>query len=198
MDALLCDIDRGEISFAFLYTAQLDGLLHLHDRFSVEIKKKMRWYEEQLEKIVEMAGDKYDSFTLNVISDHGMTPLAGTVDLKKDIEALNLEFGRDYVATYDSTMGRFWPLNDSAETLILETLENAPHCSIVTEEQKKKYGIDFTDDMYGKIILLMEPGWQISPSDMGKKPLPGMHGFSPEDKDSYASFMSSDDLTNKT
>lgn len=197
VDALLCDIDRGEISFAFLYTAQLDGLLHLHDRFSVDIKKKMRWYEEQLEKIVEMAGDKYDSFTLNVISDHGMTPLAGTVDLKKKIEALNMEFGRDYVATYDSTMGRFWPLNDSAETLILEVLENTPHSSIVTEEQKKQYGIDFPDNMYGQIILLMDPGWQISPSDMGKKPLPGMHGYSPEDKDSYASFMSSDDFTIK-
>jgi len=37
----------------------------------------------------------------------------------------------------------------------------------------------------------MNPGWQIEPSDMGLKALPAMHGFSPEDKDSDACFLSS-------
>jgi predicted AlkP superfamily pyrophosphatase or phosphodiesterase len=190
IDALIADIDRGEITFGFLYTAALDGLLHMHDRHATVIRQKLQWYEEQLERIVAAIKDKYDSFTLNVMSDHGMTPLAGVVDVKREVEKLDLKFGRDYVATYDSTLGRFWPLTDSAEEKILAVLETIPHSSIVSEEDKAKYGINFPDNMYGKNILLLDPGWQIMPCDMGKKALPGMHGFSPEDKESYASFMS--------
>ena len=36
----------------------------------------------------------------------------------------------------------------------------------------------------------METGIQIAPSDLGQKPLNGMHGFTPEDKDSYACLLS--------
>ncbi len=36
----------------------------------------------------------------------------------------------------------------------------------------------------------MEVGIQIAPCDLGRKPLNGMHGFSPEDKDSNACFLS--------
>ena len=35
----------------------------------------------------------------------------------------------------------------------------------------------------------MDPGWLLCPSFMGEKPLAGMHGYSPEDKDSVAAFM---------
>jgi hypothetical protein len=45
--------------------------------------------------------------------------------------------------------------------------------------------------MYGDTILLMDPGWQIAPCDMGLKALPGMHGFAPEHEDSYAALLSS-------
>jgi len=35
---------------------------------------------------------------------------------------------------------------------------------------------------------------QIAPSDMGLKPLNGMHGFAPEDKDSQAVVMSTEEI----
>ena len=53
------------------------------------------------------------------------------------------------------------------------------------------YGCDFPGNYYGELFFLMEPGILICPSHMGVKPLAGMHGFAPEDKDSTASFMSS-------
>ena len=45
-----------------------------------------------------------EEFTFTVISDHGMTPLTQTADLKAKVEQLGLEFGRDYAACYDSTL----------------------------------------------------------------------------------------------
>ena len=130
INALLDDVKRGEITFAFLYTAALDGLLHMHDRHSKIIREKLEWYEDQLLNLVAEVEKHYDSYTLNVMSDHGMTPLAGTVDVKSQIGAIGLKFGKDYVATYDSTLGRFWPFNAQAEDQILGALRNVPHSSI--------------------------------------------------------------------
>jgi hypothetical protein len=68
-----------------------------------------------------------------------------------------------------------------------------PHSHILNRQEKQKYGIDFSDDMYGEEIILMDPGYQIEPSDMGLKALPAMHGFSPEHHDSKASFLGTND-----
>jgi len=74
-------------------------------------------------------------------------------------------------------------------------MKQIPHSRLVSWEDKVRYGIDFEDNMYGEEILLMDPGWQIEPCDMGLKALPAMHGFAPEHEDSYAALLSSEPLT---
>ena len=120
-------------------------------------------------------------------TDHSTT--VGTIDLKKHIEKLNFKFGKDYAAVYDSTMARFWFFNEKAKNDITTILENTAHGKILDESEKERYRINFKDHMFGECIFLMEPGYQIEPSDMGVKALPAMHGFAPEDKDSDASFL---------
>ena len=56
------------------------------------------------------------------------------------------------------------------------------------------FGTYRADRRFGDAIFLMDPGIQIAPSDMGLKPLNGMHGFAPEDKDSQAVIMSTDEI----
>ena len=53
---------------------------------------------------------------------------------------------------------------------------------------------DRADRRFGDAIFLMDPGIQIVPSDMGMRPLNGMHGFAPEDKDSQAVVLSTDEI----
>ena len=60
----------------------------------------------------------------------------------------------------------------------------------LSEEEEIKYGIYRTDRIFGDVIFLLEPGIQIVPSDMGNKPLNGMHGFAPEDEHSFAVILS--------
>lgn len=188
--ALEAEAEKGGIRFAFLYTAAMDGLLHMDTKDGPRIKPKLDWYAEQVERIMAKARLNYDEVNLSIMSDHGMTTLTGTVDLKADIESLGLKFGRDYAAVYDSTMARFWFLNDTARERIMDRLAATPRARLLTAEDKKRYGIDFEDDMYGQQILLMDPGVQIEPCDMGLKALPGMHGFAPEHEDSYAVWLS--------
>jgi hypothetical protein len=190
IEQLESELEKGEIEFAFLYTAKLDGLLHMKVDNPEIIQEKLDWYAQHIERLIFAANEHYEHFTLSIMSDHGMTPRTGTVDVKKAIEELDLKFGDDYAAVYDSTLARFWFITEKSRKLIMPILQTIPQSHLLSKEEKEKYGIDFDDDMYGEEILLMDPGIQIEPCDMGIKSLPGMHGFAPEDKHSFASFLS--------
>ena len=183
-------------TFLFVYTAELDGLLHqypvlVHDR----IKEKLEWYQTQIEQLFQTCAECGKSLRLTVISDHGMTPLTRTVDLRSAIEKTGLVFGRDYGACYDSTLFRVSFLTPGSEDVIrnaVKPFENSGHW--LTEDEEKYYGIYRADRYFGDAIFLMDPGIQIVPSDMGSKPLNGMHGFAPGDKDSQAVILSTDEI----
>jgi len=193
VQAFLKDIDKGEINFAFLYTAAMDSLLHQITKTGSDVQKKLDWYANQIIEIMNRANSKYDKVSLAIMSDHGMTTLTEAVDVKKLIERLPYIFGKDYVAVYDSTMARFWFFKPEVEKAILRVLEKIDYSHILTEDEKVRYGIDFPDNKFGDCFLLMDPGYQIAPSDMGAQALPGMHGFAPEHKDSYAAYCSTEE-----
>lgn len=190
VEALINEVRKGDIRFAFLYTAAMDGLLHRVTKDGKEVDEKIEWYSEQIHRVIEEIEKSYDEYYFAALSDHGMTTLAGVVDVKACVEALGLTFGKDYAAVYDSTMVRIWFMNETAKSAILEALSKVPHSHILSEEEEAKYDINFEDNMYGDKYLLMDPGWQIEPCDMGRKALPAMHGFAPEHEDSYAALMS--------
>ena len=191
IDCLKQELTQGEIDFAFLYTAALDGLQHMVTKDGTEIEEKLKWYRNHIEELIKTAEEKYDNVNFHVISDHGMTTLTETLDLKKIIENLPLKFGVDYVAVYDSTIARFWFFNSISERMISRKLREIINGKILSEDEKRRFGVHFEDNMYGELFFLTDPGVQIAPSDMGLKALPGMHGFSPDHPDSNASFLSS-------
>jgi len=183
-------------AFLFIYTAELDALLHqypvlLHDK----IKAKVDWYQQQIEALFQTCRDCGKSVRFTVISDHGMTPLTQTVDLRSAVEKTGLVFGEDYGACYDSTLLRVNFLKPGAEQAIRDALkpfEKYGHW--LTKDEEKHYGIYREDRYFADAIFIMDPGIQIAPSDMGSRPLNGMHGFAPEDKDSQAAILSTDEI----
>ena len=189
VDSLLADLDKGEIRFGFLYTAAMDGLLHMVTKDGVEIPLKLDWYARQLRTVVKAIKARYDDFTISVMSDHGMTTLAGVVDVKRAVESLGLVFGQDYAAVYDSTMARFWFLKPHARALITEALGQEKAGTILSEATLRAWGCDFPDRRYGDLFFLLNPGILLLPSYMGEFPLAGMHGYDPGDRDSTAAFI---------
>ena len=183
---------RGDSGEGPVSPAELDALLHqypvlLHD----VIRDKVAWYKQEIEALLACCREHDRAPCLTVISDHGMTPLTQTADLKAAVESTGLVFGRDYGVCFDSTMLRATFLTPGAEQTLraaLKPFEDRGHWLSVDEE--KHYGIYRADRHFGDAIFLMDPGIQIAPSDMGLKPLNGMHGFAPEDKDSQAAIMS--------
>ncbi len=188
-DQLTAHVQAGDIDFAFMYWAGLDGLLHRVGNDSAEVPAKLRVYEEWIERIHSLATEQYDEVKLHVFSDHGMANCDEHLNLKATIEALPLSFGKDYAVVYDSTMARFWFFNDSARQQITAALSTVNQGRIIPETELKQMRAHFDDHQFGELIFLVKEGVLIVPSHMGERPIRAMHGYHPHDPHSYATLF---------
>ena len=181
--------------FLFIYNAAFDGFMHNHIGEWNAISQKLEWYKTQILSVLNCCESLKKSVRFTLFSDHGMTQLTTTVDIKTVVDASGLVFGKDYGACYDSTMARFTYKTPEAKEKIhalLSPFSGSGHW--LTPEDEHKYGIFREDRLFGDEIFFMNPGVQIVPSDMGSKPLNGMHGFEPTDEYSLAMIMSNDTI----
>ncbi len=188
--ALDAALTKGEISFAYLYMAALDAILHREGTTGAGVQRHMAWYDAQIRRLLARAQARYTTVRLYLFSDHGMTDVTTVCDLMARIDALGLRFGHDYAAMYDSTMARFWFLNDAARTRIVRALEAEPLGHVLSDDELQRFGCDFPNTRYGDLFFLLKPGVLLCPSFMGQKPLAAMHGYDPGDQDSVAAFLS--------
>jgi hypothetical protein len=130
---------------------------------------------------------------MTIFSDHGMTPVSHHFDLVKEVQSLGLKMPQDYLAVYDSTMGRFWFFSDRAREQVVGLFKNLSCGRILSDTELQQMGIFFPDRRYGEVIFLLEPGWLMTHSHFngqGWRPK-GMHGYDPVDSYSDAIFLSS-------
>ena len=184
--SVLQDIRAERIDFAFVYWPALDGLLHQVGNDSAAIPAKLRGYEQWLDELLKVARRHYSEVRLHVFSDHGMANCEHLLDLRAEIESLPLAMPADYAVVYDSTMARFWFFNERARTLIGDCLDRVPGGRIVPDEELRALGTFFPDRYFGELIFLVEEGVLIVPSHMAERPICAMHGYHPDDPQSYA------------
>lgn len=193
LQRLLDDMGSEEIEFAFQYWAGLDGLLHNVGNDSPEIDTKLALYEDWIAKVMEKAQQHYRNVRLTVFSDHGMANCDRHLNLKRQIDDLGLEMGKDYAVVYDSTMARFWFLRPGVREKINACLGKVEQGRILSDDELKRYRAYFEDHYFGELIFLVEEGTLIVPSHMGERPIRAMHGYHPTDGQSDATLFSSHD-----
>lgn len=186
--------DQRNCTYAYLYMASMDAILHQYGKNHQKVTEKIAWYEKEIRSLLVEARKNYKSVRLFVFSDHGMTDIHTDFNLMELIEQTGLRFGKDFAAVYDSTMARFWFIKPESEAPIRKVLENISVGHIVAQETMKKWGVDFPQERFGQLFFLMDPGVLIVPSHMGERTIAGMHGYSPDDKDSTAAFASNVEL----
>src|SRR5205814_128484 len=81
MVSLAADIESERIDFAFLYLPQLDGLLHSVGNQSPLVSARLRQYEAEVYKLLQLARKHYEQVRLYVFSDHGMANCEELLDL---------------------------------------------------------------------------------------------------------------------
>ncbi len=180
---------KGAVDRAFVYSAAFDALQHDNVGRDDILRRKVEAYAESVRELHRALSEGGRPFELTVFSDHGMTPLRGTVDAPAALGRTGLAWGEDYASAIDSTMARFWWLKDGAEAKVRDAFAGFPG-HWLTEGEMRRHGIWRDDRKFGDAIFLADAGVQFCPSDMGVKPLNGMHGFDPADEDSRACWLS--------
>ena len=183
-------LERGETELIYLFTAGLDAVMHRYGTESPEARQAFSEFDKRVTSLVRLAEKNYGEVRLAVFSDHGMTDVARCSDLRRRCEALPWQYGRDYVAVWDSTMARFWFHSDKARESIVELLRSAEEGRIIDAETLRRWRCDFPDQRYGELFFLLDPGVLFVPSFLNLSPVPAMHGYTPEHKDSTASWLS--------
>ncbi len=191
LDRACRDIQAGAGSVYFLYLCEMDHFLHLHRAETPKWQERLKWYESRLREVFQAARRVDPSATLAVFSDHGMAPVHAHHDLIREVEAAGLRQPSDYLAVYDSTMARFWFFSETARRRILEQLERSTCGRLLPVEELSRLGVFFEDGRYGQAVFLLHPGWMLTRSDFnGPRWNPkGMHGYHPDDPDSYGVFL---------
>lgn len=165
----------------FLYLSGLDHHLHFHVHEPDSVTRTLAWYEAGLRKVWEAATRARSDARMFVFSDHGMTPIRWTYDLRRDVAATGLTVLKDYLPAYDSTMARFWVENDRARATLTALLEDHPCGTLMSERELQRLGVWFDNGRYYHLLFLMKPGMLLSPSDMGTVRFAGMHGYHPSE-----------------
>ena len=178
----------GAVDRAFVYSAAFDALQHDNVGRDDVLRPKVERYAESIRELHRALAAAGRPFELTVFSDHGMTPLRGTVDAPAALAEAGLVWGVDYASAIDSTMARFWWLKP-VEDRVRKAFAGFPG-HWLAEDEMRRHGIWREDRKFGDAIFLADAGFQFCPSDMGVKPLNGMHGFDPDDIDSRACWLS--------
>ncbi len=182
---------EGNDRLLFLYTPELDALMHRVGIFHPDVGRKLQIYEAFVASILEKAGNRGKAISLYLLSDHGMTDVKDGVDVPSSVSRLGYRVKGDYTAFYDSTIARFW-CSEPVASRIMESLGGTGWGRILSEEELRTYGCFFEDESYGKQIFLCSPGLMIVPSFMGKQRLAAMHGYDPADRFSKGCFLTND------
>ncbi len=187
-------MEKGSIEFAYLLFGKLDALMHSVGTHDPRVAEQIKIYDQQIRYLFRVASENYTELDWAIFSDHGMHDVTETYDLQEVVSSLNLKYGVDYVAMYDSTMARFWFLNDQARNIIAELLMNDSKGRLLTREELIEFGVYFSSSKYGELIFLVNPGILIIPSFMGLKRIAGMHGYHPAEAASYAMLCSNKNI----
>jgi hypothetical protein len=171
--------------FAFIYQGGFDLLLHLRGTRHPSVREKIAWYDARLRRLLALAEGAYDEVDFYVFSDHGQADVTDVHDLKAQVEALPLRFGKDYVAMYDSTMFRCWFHDDHAEEQIRGLLTGLAYGRVLEPEALRAMGAGLGEKLTGDLVFLLDEGQLIAPSFMGEKPVAAMHGYHPDAPGSY-------------
>ncbi len=170
----------------FVYTAELDALMHRVGIFHDSVGERLRRYAEFLGAMRDAAMRNGCRLSTVVLSDHGMTDVTSTVDIWGALNQAGLDAGRDYLAFFDSTMARFW--GDGGALAVAESAF-AGRGRRLSDGELEALGCLFPRREYGETVFLAEPGVLIVPSFMGSSPIAAMHGYHPGDRYSLGCFL---------
>ncbi|HEX7877893.1 MAG TPA: alkaline phosphatase family protein [Candidatus Eisenbacteria bacterium] len=188
LEAALAREHSAPADVYLMYLTEIDARQHAHGSRGRPVFERLESYRAPLDQLLDSAARR-GTTRLVVVSDHGMTDVTTLLDPEPALKATGLHDGRDYRIFIDSTFLRFWCDRPAVADRLVEVLGTTRGLRHVTPEELAREGVDFDDDRYGALHFLADPGVLICPSYMGRTPLMGMHGYTPDDAASDAMLL---------
>lgn len=181
---------QDDLDVLFLYTADLDALLHHEGSRGARVRERLATYGQRVQRALEVSARRGRELRVYVCSDHGMVDVVRTVNVMAAVAGTRLARGREFVAFYDSTFARFWWKDPRARAVVRDALDALGGGRWLTAAELAEAGADFADHRYGEDLWLADPGVLLVPSFMGSRPLAAMHGYDASHPDMLAMLAS--------
>lgn len=169
-------------SVVVAYIGDIDHNGHKYGVNSQEYFKRLKSFDELLGNFLQGLMNS-DKVCITIFSDHGMEDTIGTVDLERVMNSTDLKMEKDYLMFLDSTIARFWILNESAKEILVDALNHTQGGHILTEDEVQKYKLNFKSrEPYGHLLYLTDVGKVILPNfySILNGSIKAMHGWEPE------------------
>ena len=173
--------------FILLYIDKLDHRGHGSGFGSDIWKKTLIYIDRKLSNLYRFLKSINIEFNFVIFSDHGICNINETVNLSKYMRMEGLSW-KNMIYLIDATIANLWFNDDSSKrkfSKILNVLGKDKVLYFDKYEDKdvlREYGVNFTDDRYGDVILQTRPGIMFFPNHYSElKPFKGAHGFSPKE-----------------
>lgn len=172
----------------FLSLSDLDAAAHAHGVGTPEFMARIADYDAWLGDLIDrfMAANP-DGF-VSVLSDHGAENTHGAHDMGVE-RHLGPASPRRYMYFLDATLARFWVADPALHGEVAEFLAVDPRGRLVTEEERAEYGL--RNRAFGDYIWVVDEGYGISPSFLGRGVSKALHGYHPELESQQALFLTS-------
>jgi Type I phosphodiesterase / nucleotide pyrophosphatase len=187
------EIEKGQVELLYLFTARLDAVMHRYGVDHPEVDAAFDQFSANLQSLADLAARHYRDVRIHLFSDHGMADVHTCSDLLPRWNKLDLKYGRDYIAVWDSTMARFWFMDETSRRTATEWLAAQPDGELLTDERLAGYSCLFPDRKYGELFYLLPSGSLFVPSFLNQRKVTAMHGYAPEHIDSAAAWMTNAD-----
>ena len=174
----------------FLSLVDLDGFAHKYGTYSNEYLAHIHFLDEQLTKLVSSYKTVFGSKSkIMVISDHGMSDVKHGVNLRIEQVIGPAKFS-SYLYFIDSTMIRFWVLNEGIRKRIETYLDNLSIGKIINKPERKKYGLSLRSA--GDILYVLDEGYIFAPDFFRHRKAKAMHGYHPDYPSQHGIFLSTE------
>jgi predicted AlkP superfamily pyrophosphatase or phosphodiesterase len=191
----LCKLLKSEerCDLIMAHFIDLDATGHKYGAESAQYRKNLSIVDRRLEYLYGLLSKKYSSVNLIIVSDHGMKKVLGGVNLLGSMrDRLSCKLGRDYIFFLDSTVARFWILNQRSHAPVASLLSSIPHGHVVGKREMSERRFLQNNRSYGDMMFWLDPGYVFCPDFFmrSESGLPvGMHGYLEEDEDLFGIFI---------
>jgi len=162
LDRLLDQVANETFELEVVEVHCLDRLQHWRLPEEREIEAYYRGVDGFLAEL--QAKCQRGGTSLLLLSDHGMEPVGGWLDVGGELARLDLpEDGYDFFI--ENTRATFWFRNDAVRAKIERHLESLEHAVPLSRQAMDRYGLHFADRTFGDLFLYATPGYSFFPND---------------------------------